>query len=100
MKTYLNVMDAEHPNTCEDVFRSWVISMGSTVDLILYAKENNSNTIYAFHDELMTLGRFAYCAGLIKRDISNRIIDLACDGNYKAIKKMMNNFYNLCSSFN
>lgn len=97
MKTYLNVMGAEHSNTCEDVFRSLITSMKTTVDLILYSKEHNSITVYAFHDELMTLNRFAYSTGFIKKEISERIIDLACDGNYKAIKKMMNNFYHLCS---
>lgn len=97
MKTYLNVMNAEHPNTCEDVFRSWITSMKTTVGLILYAKERNHDTQYAFRDELMTLNSFAYCAGLIKKEICERIIDLTYDGNYKAIEKMMNNFYHLCS---
>lgn len=100
MKTYLNVMDTEHPNTCADMLRSWSISMNTTVDLILYSKEQHRDTAYAFRDELMTLNGFAYSAGLIKKEICDRIIDLAYDGNYKAIKKMMNNFYHLCSSFN
>lgn len=100
MKTYLNIVDTEHPNTCEDMLRSWSVSMSTTVDLILYAKELNHDTVYAFHDELMTLNRFAYCAGLIKKEICERITDLACDGNYKAIRKMMSNFYHLCSSSN
>lgn len=100
MKTYLNIVDTEHPNTCEDMLRSWAIAMITTVDLILYATENNRSTTDAFHAELMTLNSFAYCAGLIKKEISNRIIDLACDRNYKAIRKMTSNFYHLCSSSN
>ena len=101
MKTYLDIMDINgRPHTCEDVFRSWAVSMSNTVDLILYSKEQNRNTEYAFHAELMTLNSFAYSASLIKKEICDRIIDLACDGNYKAIKQMMNNFYHLCSSFN